>query len=105
MTTSAELIEEVGITYRQLDYWIRSGYVDPKGDHNPGSGNRREFDDTEVEYVRTLALLAKTGMRIESAANLALGLWATGTADLGPLTIYFKEHDAGTSLPAGQQSS
>lgn len=91
--SSADLIKRCDITYRQLDYWIREGYVEPLGEPTPGSGNRREFSESEAAFVGTLSQLAKTGMRIEIAAGLALDLWVNGTAHLGPFTITEERHD------------
>lgn len=46
--------EDQPITYRQLDYWCRSGYV-PGQEGEVGSGCQREFSAEQVEAVRRVA--------------------------------------------------
>jgi hypothetical protein len=38
MTTSQQLADQAGITYRQLDNWVRRGWLKPTGSHGSGSG-------------------------------------------------------------------
>lgn len=63
-----EAVERAGITYRQIDFWIRSGYVHVDGH---GSGNKREVDDLEASVVRDMAALVRAGFRAEAAAHVA----------------------------------
>lgn len=57
MHTSAEVCRLVGCTYRQLDYWIRAGYVTPRVPAC-GSGSTRLFDDAGLERVAELKRVA-----------------------------------------------
>lgn len=47
---SHEACRAAGITYRQLDYWTRHGYIVPYTEAN-GSGTRRRFDSMDVERL------------------------------------------------------
>lgn len=46
--------ELAGISYRQLDYWVRSGFVSC-GDSGRGSGTRRRFSYSQVVRLAELA--------------------------------------------------
>lgn len=56
------------MSYRQIDYWIRQGWIDA-GDAN-GSGDRRQFTDVEVEaimdVVAELAAIEQRMWRVRS---------------------------------------
>jgi len=58
--SSAEVCKEVGITYRQLDYWTRKGWVSDKEylDPAPGSGVHRNFSEKSIQ-LRILKKAAK----------------------------------------------
>lgn len=59
-----------GLSYRQLDYWTRSGYlraVDP----TPGSGGTREWPDHEVVVASLMLRLLRAGLRLDVAARVA----------------------------------
>lgn len=61
--TSQQIVEETGLSYRQVDYWCRKGYFGEhhQNDHT-GSGNRREFTAEERHLARQLAILGKMGL-------------------------------------------
>lgn len=48
--TAPEVLRLTGLTYRQLDYWIRSGYIAPS-QRDVGSGGRRRFTRDEVAAI------------------------------------------------------
>src|SRR5262245_55114017 len=45
--TSHEAAKEAGITYRQLDYWVRQGYVVSAREAR-GSGSQRKWSDEDI---------------------------------------------------------
>jgi len=49
--SSTEVCCLVGITYRQLDYWCRQGFI-PGAAQRVGSGCPRRFDADQVEAFR-----------------------------------------------------
>lgn len=68
---TADLAEELrpySVTYRQLDYWIRAGYVQGG---RPGQGNPRGLTRTEAEVARRIALLRHLGVELPKAARYA----------------------------------
>lgn len=52
--TSAEACNAAGISYRQLDYWARSGYVQLDTPATPGSGARRRWSAQQVAVLAVL---------------------------------------------------
>ncbi len=62
--------ERAGITYRQLDYWARCGYVNPTIDDASGSGTRRRYSDNDILKVRCLADLRQAGVELLTAVDL-----------------------------------
>lgn len=54
MLTSNQVCQTVGITYRQLDYWVRTGAVDSPGNSHLGSGQRRVWSPEEVERLKVV---------------------------------------------------
>lgn len=84
--SSLDVADLCGITYRQLDHWLRRGYVvvhessgvyRRRGEHGtpvtPGSGYLRRWRDEEVAAVRALAVLVNAGMRVDKAAAVLAG--------------------------------
>ena len=72
---SAELLKQVGITFRQLDHWCRVGYIQPhnhqgKEGGNPGSGIKRCWAPAEVTKVQLFRELIGAGLDHEPAWEL-----------------------------------
>lgn len=57
-----------GLTYRQLDYWCRCGWLRPLV-ARPGSGTRRVFPPEELRVATLMAALTKVGV-LPAAAEL-----------------------------------
>ena len=51
----------VGATYRQLDYWCRTGLLTPDGDA-AGSGSRRRWSDRDVLEAALIVALLDVGL-------------------------------------------
>jgi hypothetical protein len=41
----------VGLTYRQLDYWVRKGWVEPSLEKAKGSGTARLFSEADLRRM------------------------------------------------------
>jgi hypothetical protein len=52
--SAAELARRSGATYRQIDYWVRTGLLDSRQD-GFGSGFTRWFDISEIPVAVALA--------------------------------------------------
>lgn len=49
--SSTEVCRQAGVTYRQLDYWVRKGYVTPSLAVATGSGTHRRFSLDDLHDV------------------------------------------------------
>lgn len=58
--------EVVGITYRQLDYWARTGLVRPTLADAAGSGSRRLYSYRDLLELRVIKNLLDAGIKLES---------------------------------------
>jgi len=70
---------EAGLTYRQVDNWIRLGYLRPV-DSAPGSGYKREWPVNELRVATSMAYLVKAGLTLSVAHEVA----REGKRQLGP---------------------
>jgi DNA-binding transcriptional MerR regulator len=55
----------VGVTYRQLDYWARTGLVEPSIRKAGGSGTQRLYSFDDVVRVRVVKRLLDTGVSLQ----------------------------------------
>jgi DNA-binding transcriptional MerR regulator len=71
--SAAEVCNLAGITYRQMDYWLRNGYIVRDRDEavSPGSGMPRHFSQSEAEQFAVIAKLVRCGLRTDVAAVAA----------------------------------
>lgn len=60
----------LGVSYRQLDYWIRFGYIEAENP-TPGSGRRRVVAPEELLVAERMARLVAGGMAVAVAAIVA----------------------------------
>lgn len=58
-----------GVTYRQLDYWIRTGLVSPTV-RAQGSGTIRLFDDADIARVMAIRVLLDHGITLPAIRRL-----------------------------------
>src|SRR4051812_31311939 len=77
---TVEVCHRAGITYRQLDYWTRTGRI-PGVQRliSPGSGSPREWTYREAQYVVVLGRLVKAGVHIDVASKALQDEIAKGT--------------------------
>lgn len=55
----------VGITYRQLDYWARTGLVTPSIQVASGSGSQRLYSFTDVVHLKIIKRLLDAGVSLQ----------------------------------------
>ena len=58
--TALEARDLAGVTYRQLDYWVRKGWVTPSLDPGRGKSSRRLFDVDDVVRLGVLCHLGRS---------------------------------------------
>lgn len=71
MSSYEAVLDACGITYRQLDYWVRRGYVHPRDRRKNSSGIPREFSDDELAVAARMGRLIDRGFTPKAAARIA----------------------------------
>jgi DNA-binding transcriptional MerR regulator len=61
-----EVCKVVGISYRQLDYWARTGLVTPSVKDAGGSGTQRQYSFQDLVLLRTIKNLLDAGVSLQS---------------------------------------
>lgn len=85
--TSGELARASGLTFRQLDYMVRTGRVHPQPDTGTRTGKWRRFTDAEAAVVITAGHLVHAGLTPRAALRAARQLADDGRARLGDYTL------------------
>lgn len=60
-----QVCKYVGITYRQLDYWARTGLLTPSIQGASGSGSQRLYSFQDLVLLRTIRSLIEAGMSLQ----------------------------------------
>lgn len=85
--TAPDVCTAAGITYRQLDFWIRGGLIHADNTDAPGQGYRRLFTSEELDVACHLADLTRAGMLPRHAAPIARQLARGQPTRLGPYQL------------------
>lgn len=72
----------VGITYRQLDYWARTGLLVPSIATASGSGSKRRYSYHDVLEIKVIKQLLDAGISLQRTRNAVECLRENLTADL-----------------------
>jgi DNA-binding transcriptional MerR regulator len=57
----------VGITYRQLDYWARTGLLSPSITKARGSGSQRVYSYADLVQLKVIKRLIDSGVALQAA--------------------------------------
>lgn len=76
-----------GITYRQLDYWARTGLVVPTVRGARGSGSARLYSFRDILVLQVVKRLLDTGVSLQQIRSAVGTLREQGQADLAQLTL------------------
>jgi hypothetical protein len=71
------VLATTGLTYRQLDYWVRAGYLRPVRDRT-GSGIARLWPHAELEIAGRMKRLTDVGLPPREAHRFAREMWPDG---------------------------
>ncbi|MFT4126454.1 MAG: MerR family transcriptional regulator [Gordonia sp. (in: high G+C Gram-positive bacteria)] len=77
-----------GITYRQLDYWARTGLVVPSIRGAAGSGSQRLYSFKDVLVLKIVKRLLDTGISLQNIRVAVDHLRQRGVADLAKITLF-----------------
>jgi DNA-binding transcriptional MerR regulator len=76
-----------GITYRQLDYWARTGLVTPSVRDASGSGTQRLYSFRDILVLKLVRRLLDTGISLQNIRSAVSQLRAGGAEDLADITL------------------
>jgi DNA-binding transcriptional MerR regulator len=76
-----------GITYRQLDYWARTGLVQPSVRAASGSGSLRLYGFRDILVLKVVKRLLDTGISLQQIRVAVNHLRDRGTDDLARVTL------------------
>jgi DNA-binding transcriptional MerR regulator len=76
-----------GITYRQLDYWARTGLVEPSVRAATGSGSQRLYGFRDILVLKVVKRLLDTGISLQQIRAVLTHLRQHGAGDLAQVTL------------------
>lgn len=76
-----------GITYRQLDYWARTGLVEPSIRPATGSGTQRLYSFRDILVLKVVKRLLDTGVSLQQIRSAVEHLRDRGVDDLANITL------------------
>ncbi len=76
-----------GITYRQLDYWARTGLVEPSVRTATGSGTQRLYGFRDILVLKVVKRLLDTGVSLQQIRSAIGVLRERGVEDLAQITL------------------
>lgn len=76
-----------GISYRQLDYWARTGLVEPTVRGASGSGSQRLYGFRDILVLKLVKRLLDTGISLQQIRTAVAQLHEAGVHDLSQTTL------------------
>lgn len=77
-----------GITYRQLDYWARTGLVVPSIRGAKGSGSQRLYSFKDILVLKIVKQLLDTGISLQNIRKAVDQIRSRGVQDLANITLF-----------------
>jgi DNA-binding transcriptional MerR regulator len=93
----------VGISYRQLDYWARTGLITPSVQQASGSGSQRLYSFSDVVQLKVVKRLLDAGMSLKKIRK-AMDILSAELASESPLTDVTLLSDGNTIYAARSAS-
>ena len=76
-----------GITYRQLDYWARTGLVEPSVRPASGSGSQRLYGFRDILALKIVKRLLDTGISLQQIRTAVAYLREQAAGDVAQVTL------------------
>ena len=76
-----------GITYRQLDYWARTGLVEPSVREASGSGTQRLYSFRDILVLKIVKKLLDAGISLQNIRTAISTLGDRAAEDLSQITL------------------
>lgn len=79
--------QAAGISYRQLDYWARTGLVVPSVRSASGSGSARLYSFRDILVLKVIKRFLSAGVSLQNIRSAVDHLKARGNEDLSAITL------------------
>ncbi|WP_425460991.1 MerR family transcriptional regulator [Leekyejoonella antrihumi] len=76
-----------GVTYRQLDYWARTGLLEPSVRNPSGSGHQRLYSFRDILVLKVVKRLLDTGVSLQQIRVAVGALRDHGVTELAGITL------------------
>lgn len=76
-----------GVTYRQLDYWARTGLLEPSVRNVSGSGHQRLYSFRDVLVLKVIKRLLDVGVSLQQIRIAVGALRSHGVKELAGITL------------------
>ena len=76
-----------GITYRQLDYWARTGLIEPSIRTASGSGTQRLYGFRDILVLKIVKRLLDAGVSLQNIRTAVDHLRSRGVTELESMTL------------------
>jgi len=83
----ATACQAAGISYRQLDYWARTGLVEPTVRSAAGSGSQRLYGFKDILVLKVVKRLLDAGVSLQNIRSAVTHLRERGADDLAKITL------------------
>lgn len=79
--------QAAGISYRQLDYWARTGLVAPSIRSASGSGSARLYSFRDILVLKVIKRFLSAGVSLQNIRSAVGHLKIRGSEDLSSITL------------------
>lgn len=79
--------QAAGISYRQLDYWARTGLVVPSVRSAAGSGSARLYSFRDILVLKVIKRFLSAGVSLQNIRSAVEHLKLRGSEDLSTITL------------------
>jgi DNA-binding transcriptional MerR regulator len=79
--------QAAGISYRQLDYWARTGLVAPSIRSASGSGSARLYSFRDILVLKVIKRFLSAGVSLQNIRSAVEHLKIRGSEDLSSITL------------------
>jgi len=79
--------QAAGISYRQLDYWARTGLVVPSVRSASGSGSARLYSFRDILVLKVIKRFLSAGVSLQNIRSAVEHLKIRGSEDLSSITL------------------
>lgn len=76
------------VTYRQLDYWTRTGLVEASVTAAAGSGSHRLYSFRDILLVKIIGQLLKAGISLQNVRKALTEIAERDVSELASLTLF-----------------